>query len=178
MASSNTCTKASSGFTLTELIITVAVGTVFLAVVANMAIYFSRSVGVLEHYVDLNYQSRLAFDLMSREIRQADKVESNSVHSLTIRSGTNLITYTYAPDEKIIARKSNGESSVLLSQCDGVQFDLFQRNPTNGTYDYYPAASAANCKVVQVSWRCSRKLIDTKPTETVQSGRVVIRKQR
>ena len=66
MACSSTCTKASKGFSLTELVVTVAVATGFLIVVANMAIYFSRSVGVLEHYVDLTHQSRLAFDQMSR----------------------------------------------------------------------------------------------------------------
>ena len=155
-----------------------AVAAVFLIVVANMAIYFSRSVGVLEHYVDLTHQSRIAFDSMSREIRQADKVLSNDVNSITLRSGTNVVSYTYSPNARTISRESAGQASVLLTQCDSVQFDLFQRNPTNGTYDYYPAATPANCKVVQVSWRCSRELINTKPTEAVQSGRIVIRKQR
>ena len=170
--------KGRSGFTLTEMLVTLTVGALVLTGVTKMAVYFSTSVGVLEHYVDLNHQSRLAFDRMSQEIRQADKVESNTVNSIILRSGTNFITYKYTPDERTITRELNQQSSLLLDQCDHVSFDLFQRNPTNGTYDYYPAASAANCKVVQVSWRCSRKLLNTKPTEAAQSGRIVIRKQR
>jgi hypothetical protein len=48
----------------------------------------------------------------------------------------------------------------------------------NGSYDQYPTASASTCKLVQLDWICSRPIIGTqKNTESVQSAKVVIRKQ-
>jgi hypothetical protein len=47
-----------------------------------------------------------------------------------------------------------------------------------GSYDVYPAASAATAKVVNVSWICSRQIMNgMENTESVQTARIVIRKQ-
>ena len=55
---------------------------------------------------------------------------------------------------------------------------LGQRNPVGGSYDIYPAATAATAKVINVSWMCSRKIFGIKEdTESVQTARIVIRKQ-
>ncbi|MBI4659259.1 MAG: hypothetical protein HY735_10495, partial [Verrucomicrobia bacterium] len=55
---------------------------------------------------------------------------------------------------------------------------IYQRNPIGGTYDQYPTGAASTCKLVQLRWICSRKILGVaKNTESVQSAKVVIRKQ-
>ena len=56
---------------------------------------------------------------------------------------------------------------------------MFQRNPIGGTFDQFTnTLTAATCKLVQVSWVCSRKILQGKVnTESVQTSKIVIRKQ-
>jgi hypothetical protein len=79
----------------------------------------------------------------------------------------------------VLTRAKDGVTTDLLTQCDTLNFNIYQRNTTNGTYDQYPTSvEASNCKVVQVSWTCSRTITGTKlNTETVQSTKIVIRNQ-
>ena len=73
---------------------------------------------------------------------------------------------------------SYADAEPLLIECDYLHFGIFQRNPVGGTYDQYPAATPATCKLVQLRWLCSRDLIHSKfNTESVQSAKIVIRKQ-
>jgi hypothetical protein len=70
------------------------------------------------------------------------------------------------------------DGKPLLEQCDYLKFSIFQRNPIGGTYDQYPAATPATCKLVQLTWICSRPIVGSgKNTECVQSAKVVIRKE-
>jgi hypothetical protein len=74
---------------------------------------------------------------------------------------------------------TNNTTTVLLKDCDFLDFQVFQRNSVNGTYDQYPATlDDTAVKLVQVSWVCSRRLIgNLLNTESVQSAKIVIRKQ-
>jgi hypothetical protein len=77
-----------------------------------------------------------------------------------------------------LTRTRNGVVKALLSGCDSLSFTIAQRNPVNGSYDVYPAATATTAKVVNVSWNCSRTVLGFKAnTENVQTARIVIRRQ-
>ena len=79
-----------------------------------------------------------------------------------------IVTFLQPPD---FYREQN---QWLYGAC----FSLYQRNPINGTYDQYPTANPDTCKLVQLSWICSRNILGKKAnTESVQSAKVVIRKQ-
>jgi hypothetical protein len=55
---------------------------------------------------------------------------------------------------------------------------IYQRNSISNTYDQFPAADTNTCKLVQLSWICRRPIIgSTQNTESVQSAKIVIRKQ-
>jgi len=55
---------------------------------------------------------------------------------------------------------------------------LRQRNPIDGSLEVYDAASFDVAKVIDVSWVCSRTIFGRKEnTESVQTARIVIRKQ-
>lgn len=157
-----------------------------LIVVAVMALTFfsARSFAALTNYVDLDNRSRNALDVMSREIRQADRLTSGNDHALAFAftdpttSAVFTVSYTYNPETRELVRIQGTERKVLLSECDYLRFSLFQRNPINGTYDQYPTANPDTCKLVQLSWICSRNILGKRAnTESVQSAKVVIRKQ-
>lgn len=171
--------------TLVEVMVATVVGGLIIAAVLALTFFSARSFAALTNYVDLDNFSRTALDTMSREIRQADRLVSGDDHHLVFQytnptnGSTFLVAYGYDPDTRQLVRKqSGGDAKVLLQECDYLRFSLFQRNPINGTYDQYPTANPDTCKLVQLSWICSRNILGKKAnTESVQSAKVVIRKQ-
>jgi ligand-binding sensor domain-containing protein len=161
-----------------------ALASVLLMALGALTMFGARSFGAMANYVDLDQYSRNALDRMSKEIRQCNCLLASDDNYLWFQDsdGLNLLYY-YIPSTRILYRfKDNGhgwqmDSKPLLTQCDFLQFSIFQRNPIMGTYNQYPTASADTCKLVQLSWVCSRTLIGNKNTESVQSAKVVIRKK-
>jgi hypothetical protein len=116
---------------------------------------------------------------MSREIRQCDGIVAASTNGLVLRTGTNLTTFQYQPATRELVRiDSDADTEVYLKGCDYIRFDMFRRNPLSGKYNEYPTATTTNCKIVQVSWVCSRRLLGFTANEGgMESARVVIRNQ-
>jgi len=170
--------------TLVELLVAVALGGVVMTAVMTLAFFSARSFAAITNYVDLDNSSRNALDIMSREIRQADRLLSGDDHQLVfthtdpVSGAAFTISYIYNPDNRTLTRLRPGESrTVLLQECDFLKFSIFQRNPVGGTYDQYPTANPATCKLVQLSWVCSRTILGKQAnTESVQSAKVVMRK--
>jgi len=185
--------------TLVELLMAVGIsGIIFVAL--GMMIFFSgRSYAALANYVDLDSKSRQTLDVMSKEIRQVNGVTSFGTNTLSggqvvtnqlVLSGTETngttytITYTYSPTSanKTLTRVKVGGlypgTNTLLTGCTYLNFGMFNRVPQDGTLDNFPAASFAECKVVQIDWICSRKIFNQSDnTESVQSAKVLIRKK-
>lgn len=166
---------------LIELMVSLGVGSVIMAALAALTFYTGRSFSSMANYVDLDNYSRTALDTMSREIRQTRRLISGTETKLTFEDwdGKQLI-YEYNPTTRRLTRERDGvrDGQPLLSECDFLKFSMFQRNPVAGTYDQYPTADASTCKLVQLRWVCSRDLIYSKwNTESVQSAKIVIRKQ-
>ena len=168
-----------SGETLAAMLVAMGLVGLLLGAVGSGYLFSARSFASLALNVDLDARSRMALDSMSREIRQAQRVTAYATNELTVLVGTNQVTYRHSSGSKTLVRVLGGASQKLLSDCDYLRFDLFQRNLTNGNYDYYPTASATNCKVVQVSWVCSRDVLGHKTqSAAVESAKVVIRQQK
>ena len=67
---------------------------------------------------------------------------------------------------------------MLLRDCNALTFAIFQRNPIGGSYDQYPTATSATCKLVQLNWICSRSILGVQVnSESVQSAKFVLRNQ-
>lgn len=169
------------GFSLTELLVAVGVGSVILAALAGLTFYTGRSFAAMANYVELDSFSRNALDTMSKEIRQTRRLKTFAETQLVFEDfdGADL-SYTYDPDKRILYRSRNNVSDrrPLLKDCNFLQFSIFQRNSMAGSYNQYPTATPATCKLVQLRWVCSRDLIKAKcNTESVQSAKIVIRKQ-
>jgi hypothetical protein len=87
-----------------------------------------------------------------------------------------LLAYTFTND--VLMRIKNGSSSVLLTNVDYLSFQICQRNNVAGTWDQYVAGDVSTCKLISVSWVCSRTILGSKiNTESVQTAKIVIRKE-
>jgi len=171
--------RRNAGFTLIEILFVVILTIMVVVAGVTLAQNFMRTVAFLTNSVDLDTKSRLAADRMSQEIRQCDRIQSASRSSLMLRAGTNVTSYVYYPETRELIRSMAGKDEKILTGCDYVRFDLFQRQPLSGLYDaYLPTISPTNAKVVQLNWVCSRTLFGFKANSTtMESGKVVIRKK-
>ena len=167
--------------TLVELLFALGILSLVLAGLAALTFYTGRSFAALANYVDLDASSRHALDTMSREIRQTKRLIAGTATKLTFEDfdGKDLV-YEYDAGSRQLTRTKNGvaDPDPLLTECNFLEFSMFQRNPVAGKYDQYATANASTCKLVQLRWVCSRDLIKQKwNTESVQSAKIVIRKQ-
>ena len=187
-----TAIRTARGFTLAEMLIAVAVFSITGVAVMSFFMFGIRTFASMYNYSALDAQNRNAMDTMSREIRGAQQVVSYTTNpaSLTlINDATNVVVYTLhdAPDNSLTRDAGGGttgfprEHSVLLQNCDLLQFQLYQRNPLTNNFDAFPTTTANwsnTVKLVELTWRTSVNLAPTIVTnsEDVQTARIVIRK--
>lgn len=167
--------------TLVEILIGSAAASLVLLTVTSLSLYSGRSIASLANYVDLDNYSRKALDRMSQQIRQTNRLLECTSTNLTFEDADgSRLSFVYDTTAKTLTRYKNGtaDSQPLLKECDFLQFDIFQRNPVVGTYNQFPAATPATCKLVQLRWTCSRRVAGARiNTESVQSAKIVIRKE-
>jgi hypothetical protein len=84
--------------------------------------------------------------------------------------------YNYDAGAQTLTRTRGGTNTVrILEQCDFLDFNISQRNPTNN-FKFIETTSPATAKLVDVTWRCSRTILGAKVnTESVQTAKIVIR---
>lgn len=174
--------------TLMEVLIASAIMVNVVVGIMSFAFYAARSFAALSNYTALDVGSRSALDLMSTEIRQADKLTAATATTLQFQTtdpppstATHTLQYVYSADTQQLTRILDGQSKVLLTQCTYLQFGIFQRNTTPSFTDAFSPVATSRpdlCKVVQLTWICSRNILGrTANTESVQSAKVVIRKK-
>jgi hypothetical protein len=169
------------GLTLVETLVASGISSVVFALVASTFIFDLRSFVGLSNYSDLDQKSRSALDLMSKQIRRTIALSNCTETSLTFDDFDRTpLQFSYDPVARTLVRIKDGvtDPRPLLTECDFLQFGIFQRNHIPGTYDQYPTATAGTCKLVQLTWICSRQIAGTKfNTESVQSAKIVIRRR-
>jgi hypothetical protein len=150
------------------------------AALAAVYLYSARSFVDLGNYMEMDGNARQALDVMSADIRQADGISAYSTNGLTLKVGTNELAYSFDAGQRRVNRRFASVTRPLLTDCDDVRYDVFDRNPTNGVYDYYPESTGAtNCKLVQVTVLCTRSIFGHKANSTtLQTAKIVIRKQK
>jgi hypothetical protein len=168
------------------MLVGVAIFTISGMALSTVYIYSLRSFAALTNYATLDRENRYAMDMLTREIRQAKQVvgyATNGTSTLTIINGdTQTVTYSFSPTTKQMLRQvSGGDTQVLLTNCNLLNFSLYQRNPSNGNYGIFPTATnnwQQTVKVIQFTWKTASSLPNAEVnSENVQTARVVIRKQ-
>ncbi len=180
-------TGSQNAFTIMEMMVTFAVSGIILTALLSFVVYGAKSFAAMENYVDLEQKSQLALDKMTRDIRETQRLHSFGTRNLSGQVVTNSLTFvdsdgatnlTYNFTNNILLRHKGNESTVVLTNVDYLSFLIFQRNPIGGSYEQYATTNAGNCKLISVSWICSRQVLGSKlNTECVQTAKIVIRKQ-
>ncbi len=170
----------AGGFTLMEVLIMSAIATVIIAAVMIFSLFATRSFIAMGNYNDLDRSSRNALDRLSREIRQTDGLTAYATNMLTFKDydGGTLV-YQWTPPSGTNAghldRTKNSVTTTLLTQCDYLSFGISQRNPSNG-FSFYPTTNLSSVKLIDMNWRCSRKILQSKVNiESVQTAKIVMR---
>ena len=169
--------KSNAGIALAEMMIGIGLGVLLVTTMTVVNVYYLKAFAGLENYMNLNNDSRQALDVVTKDIRQADKLISYSATGFTLQLfGTN-VTYSYDSANRQLNRngrvRADGKPWPLLVNCDYWRNDFYNRNMiTNGV-------TGSDCKVIQLTWLCSRTILGRKAnTEDVQSAKIVIRKQK
>jgi type IV pilus assembly protein PilW len=136
--------RRQAGFSLTELLISIAVASILLAAISTYFAYQNRSYAAQNQLTEMNENTRAALDLLEREIRLAGynptRATFNGIpynaSSATLDlyqdldgdgaiTGTNEhITYTYNSTQKILYRNANDGNGAqpLLDNLNAFQF--------------------------------------------------------
>jgi prepilin-type N-terminal cleavage/methylation domain-containing protein len=178
---------AHRGFTLPELSVSIAVSAIILTALLTFTSYAARSFAGMENYVDLEQKSQNALDVMTSEIRQTQCLTNFTTRTLASgQAVTNSLTFwdsdnsnlTYTFTNDVLVRSKGGVDTVLLENVDYLTFQLYQRNPKYAEWAQFDAGDIATCKLISVSWVCSRSILGSRiNTESVQTAKIIIRKE-
>jgi hypothetical protein len=160
-----TNTKGQAAFTLVEFMVAVPLCILLLAGMVSLYCYSATSFASVTSYSVLNQKSRLADDLISRDVRCAISVDDTTVSNklvLNTVSGSQ-VTYLYNAGAGTLVRSNSLQVRQLLTNVVSLSFSLYQR-PTNSamTYESLPAASPGSAKLVGFTWQCSERIVGSR----------------
>ncbi len=169
------------GFTLVETMVALGLATLVLAYVMVVFVSGVTNFTGLGNYASLTGQSRLALDLMSRDIREATQIvgyQTSPTKTLTLTNafeGT-AVTYTWDPTTGFLSCAKTGQPTrTLLAGCQAWDFSFYQRTPNDG-WTFYPTTDLTQCKLINMSWKCARTVVGQRQnTENVTTAQVVLR---
>jgi hypothetical protein len=178
-------------FTLVEALIAMALGSMVIAAVMSLTLFGTRSSMAILNYSDLDAKSRYALDIFNREIRSSTAVIAIQTNypncSLTLTNadeGTTVQLAYSATNGTVTLAKTGQPTRLTLTGCDRWNFSLYQRTPwvTPTNVFFYPSTNINGvldlslCKLVELSWKCSRKILSQKVnTESVQAAQIILR---
>jgi len=147
-----------TGWTLAELLITVAIASIILAAVGVTCAFANRTLDAIGNYGDLDRQSSNALNLMARDIRQAGGLTNYTSSSLwfTNKADGKLLRYIWNADRQWLkyTNESTGDGGLLLQGCTSLNFSMYQRVPVSGTtMTFNPTTNASLAKVIAVNMR-------------------------
>jgi prepilin-type N-terminal cleavage/methylation domain-containing protein len=178
--------KSAAGFTLVEMMTSVALGLILLVGVAILYINGNESFVAMANYQNLDKYSCNALDILTREIRGCSSVTSATTTALTLNNATLGKTVNIAFDSTgrtlILTTTIGGTATTVtnLVGCDTWGYSMFTAVPIISTTNitFTATSSASSCKVIQMTWKCSRTYLGSKlQTESVQTAQIVLRNE-
>jgi prepilin-type N-terminal cleavage/methylation domain-containing protein len=180
----NRTKRKKGGFTLMEFMVASGLFGIAGAALCTVYVFSAKGFLALADYAELDKINRNAMDTLTREIRQARQVVDVQANSITVINGEDhSITYNFDPTIQKLVRydSTDGSTRTLVSSCSLLNFDVYQRNPVDGTFDQYPVATtnwSSTVKVIRLTWKASRQVpLGAGVSENIQTARIVIRKQ-
>ena len=162
--------------TSVETLVAIGISVVLLTQVCALWYYSSRSFAAQAAYTALDQDSQRALDRLSKDVRQALDIKNFSPTRIVLRDfSTNDLTFQLSG--RTLQRIQGTSRVTLLNNVDSLAFSMYQRTPMAGVWDQFPTTNLTTCKLIEVRWKCSRKLHPLAPqtTEYMQSAKIVIR---
>jgi prepilin-type N-terminal cleavage/methylation domain-containing protein len=175
--STNPSTRHTSGMTLPEMMVAVAVGFLVLMVVNMIFSGSTLCFASMGNYMIMDRASRNALDHMTKDIRNSADLTQFSSSNLvfTYTSGTNLI-YTYNSSAGNLTSWKTGDAATntLLTGITNLTFTLYNNIPLSGGTNATTNVLSQG-KAIGVSWKCSKTSAWRTSTENMQEAMIVIR---
>jgi len=165
------------GMSLVEMLVSVGVGSLVLTSIMIIFVTSTRTFRTMGNYVSMDQSSRNALAQMTRDIRNSQNLTAFATNQLVfVYDGTTNLVYNYDPSTaQLTSWKTGGTTNTLLTQCDSLQFSMFNNVPQPGA-TFTNATSVASAKSISVSWRCFRTILGAKVnSENMQEALIVIR---
>jgi hypothetical protein len=171
---------ARAGVTLVEFVISMGITAIVALALVAISMTTGRSLSEMFNYIDLDHYNRIALDTMTRDLRQVRYLSSYQTNAVSFMDQySNTLSFVYSPTNRLLTRVSGGKTNTLLRDCDFLRFGIYQRTPQSNSWNLYTASELTNCKVVSVSWSCSRSMFGLKAnTEQGQTARIIIRNKK
>lgn len=168
--------RRAAGFTLLEMMVGIALGSLLLLGVASMYLFSLRSFTSMSHYTELNARNRYASDMVTRDLRSATGVTSATSQQLVLRLGGADLTYHYDEDAGTLTRSYLEQDEILLEGVNSLSFSLYQRPSNGAAYEEFSVATASNAKLVGFQWECSRRVYGTqRDSQSLEAAIVKLR---
>ena len=182
------CRRRAAGFTMVEMMVAIGLTAVLLSSLMGLYVSGLLSFAAMGNYQNLEVKSYYALDTLSREIRNSNLVigyvtnQSLTLSNSYARNGAGQINIiTYDPTAQIVTLQRTGQATITnLTECDSWGFSLYTRAPDTNSFStnivFTVATNASACKLIQMSWKCSRTILGSKlNTESVQTAQIVLR---
>ena len=182
------CRRRAAGFTMVEMMVAIGLTAVLLSSLMGLYVSGLLSFAAMGNYQNLEVKSYYALDTLSREIRNSNLVigyvtnQSLTLSNSYARNGAGQINIiTYDPTAQIVTLQRTGQATITnLTECDSWGFNLYTRAPDTNSFStnivFTVATNASACKLIQMSWKCSRTILGSKlNTESVQTSQIVLR---
>ncbi len=173
------------GLTLVELLIAVGIGSLLLSGVAALTLYGARSFSAIGNFADMDADSRQAMDFLGREFRQASAVTDLQTNlplkSITLATSTGqspTMKLAWDSQARTLTFSANAKDRVLLNECDYWDVKLYNAmaKPTITGISLNAAPNPWDCKLIKMSWICSRTNQGQRlNTESLQRMEVALR---
>lgn len=173
--------RKGRGFSLVELMISIVLFS--LVSLTVMAVYLdsTKSFAILASYAQLDQENRDALDTMTRELRSAQTVTTNTASSISfVNEYGTPVTYSFQSAKQLLIRRATGSpDQVLLTNVNLMSFSVGIRVP-NTNFALYPWPTnepSSAIKAVWLSWKAQRTVpgLENTVSEDVQTAKVVIR---
>jgi len=178
--------KSSVAMTLVELMVAIGVGSIVLVIVSILTVFGARSFASFGNYSILSQKSTFGVDQISRELRQASGViawQTNAFPKWLLVTNANGYTVKYSldTDRQMVMKKSNQpDEEVILEDCDTWNFSPWKKSPQTNGNGFVLATLPSDCKMISMSWKCSRFMGRTNSvnSEAVQTAQIVMRNKK
>lgn len=138
------------GFTLVELMVSSALGSLVLAGVLAAFLFLCRSGLLIGHYNEMEAESRMLFQRFGRDARQASQVNWAGANSLTFTVDGAGVTYAYDAAKKQFTRSAGGKTSVLARGIADFRFSALGLNGAEISLAGSTASVNSATKMVQL----------------------------